>query len=115
MAASSNDPVRREMVRRVQVGGAGVLGVLIFVSLTGILVDSARKDAVQDSAQSIAVTGDDLANSAGVVQKKEPLAELGVAPSTDTATDGAAPAVPDLEPDPKLQRRMDRDPREVAP
>jgi hypothetical protein len=104
----SREESRRESLRRIQVGGAGLTGVLLLVGLTNVLVDNIRKD---QGLAGLAVTAQGTTANAATApaQSTEPLADLGVAPATDT---GKAPAVPDLEPDPKLQKPMDRDPRQ---
>lgn len=103
----SREESRREMVRRIQVGGAGLGGVLLLVGLTNVLVDNIRKDGVLTGA---VVIEDGHASNAVAKPSSEPLADLGVTPAQDTGSQ--APAVPDLEPDPRLQKPMDRDPRQ---
>jgi len=104
----SREESRRETVRRIQVGSAGVGGVLLLVGLTNVLVDNIRKDSVL-SAGAVAIGAAIPSNA--TAPSSEPLADLGVTPSSDGAS-GQAPAVPDLEPDPRLQKPMDRDPRQ---
>ncbi|CAN5299709.1 hypothetical protein BH10PSE13_BH10PSE13_19410 [soil metagenome] len=104
----SREENRRETVRRIQVGGAGVGGVLLLVGLTNVLVDNIRKDSVLSAG---AVAFGTAAQSNVSAPSSEPLADLGVTPASDRRSE-QAPAVPDLEPDPRLQKPMDRDPRQ---
>lgn len=110
--------VKRESRRRLMVGVAGLLAMLLLVLLTGLVTDRARKEADAAMAQAEAAG---VANPGGATaeQGNEPLADLGVAPSVDTANQdqpsAAAPPilpevkgapggrVPDLEPDPQLE------------
>lgn len=104
---------RREAFRRVQVGAAGLAGVLLLVSLTEFVIENIRKEASLTLPE-LVVPGEAAANAVPPpVQSSEPLADLGVTPAAEAG--GQVPAVPDLEPDPKLQKRMDRDPRQPAP
>jgi hypothetical protein len=103
----SREESRREMVRRIQVGGAGLGGVLLLVGLTNVLVDNIRKDG--GLAAGSIIDGSVQSGNASA-PSSEPLADLGVTPVQDSGA-GQAPAVPDLEPDPKLQKPMDRDPK----
>lgn len=102
MSRQTPQQAQREIMRRVQVGLVGLLGVLMLVGLTNVVVENVRKDAVLSATGAAAGT---TANAAAPTS--EPLADLGVAP----APESAAPSIPDLEPDPRLQRPMDRDPR----
>jgi hypothetical protein len=98
---------RREAVHRIQVGLAGLAGVLLLVGLANIVAANIKSD---DRAATMAVTGDALNSQAGGdgIGDNEPLAELGVAPSEDSLSQPIT--VPDLQPDPRLRKRMDRDP-----
>jgi hypothetical protein len=109
MAPLTREQVRREGFRRVQIGIAGLGGVLLLVGLTEFVVDNVRKEAALQLPD--LQLQDDVGNVAA--PNSEPLADLGVTPAP--AADAPAPAVPDLEPDPRLQKRMDRDPREPQP
>lgn len=114
---------RRESIQRIQFGIGGLVVVLLIVTLANIMIRNARID---DPALMPVADGTiaPATNAAGAAPKgNEPLADLGVTPSSDTAVAPAAndpavataPAVPDLEPDPKLATPMDRDPRQAAP
>lgn len=103
----SREESHREMMRRIQVGAAGLGGVLLLVGLTNVLVDNIRKDGILPAGT--AQQGSAPASNA-TQPSSEPLADLGVTPAQDSGQQ--APAVPDLEPDPQLQKPMDRDPRQ---
>lgn len=103
MVQPTQEQSRREAIRRVQVGMIGLFGVLMLVGLTNIVVDNVRDKAAVAAAPAASVAA---GNASG---PSEPLADLGVAPAP-AGSEGASP-VPDLEPDPRLQRPMDRDPR----
>lgn len=99
-----------DSMRRLQIGIAGVLTVLLLVGMAGLIGDRARENAAQDTAAAAAANGG--TQKAG----SAPLEELGVQPvskdqnaATDVKAQQAAPAasasaVPDLEPDPALAR-----------
>ncbi|MCE7795865.1 hypothetical protein LWE61_04740 [Sphingobium sufflavum] len=114
MVPPSREESRRESIRRIQIGAAGLGGVLMLVGLTNVLVDNIRKDGGLSGGTDV-MGGLVATNSAEAVAKPptEPLADLGVTPTADAGTQQAAPAVPDLEPDPQLQKPMDRDPRQA--
>jgi hypothetical protein len=111
MAEMPTDQNRNEMLRRVQIGAAGLAGVLTLVALTGVVVDKARKDGALSATQDLSAALPSASNGGETQQPSEPLADLGVTPSTEEGT----PAVPDLQPDPRLKKRMDRDPRQSRP
>lgn len=98
-----------DTMRRLQIGIAGVLTVLLLVGMAGLIGDRARERAVGSAATAVEVKmpGDEP-NSGGA-----PLEELGVQPVSKDENEAspvkvpqAAPmaTVPDLEPDPDLQR-----------
>ena len=108
------DPVRRkEGVQRIQIGLSGLAGVVLLIGLANIVVDNVRKG---DASQDITADAGNAAAPApvGVPEDKptEPLAELGVAPASDSGAQ--QPVVADLQPDPNLKEPMDRPPP-VAP
>lgn len=100
-----------DSMRRLQIGIAGVLTVLLLVGMAGLIGDRARQNAAQEAAAAPVVTPGDAAKSGSA-----PLEELGVQPvskdqnqTSDVKTPQALPAapaagVPDLEPDPALAR-----------
>ncbi|HEX7820837.1 MAG TPA: hypothetical protein VF463_09485 [Sphingobium sp.] len=112
MVPPSREESRRESVRRIQIGAAGLGGVLMLVGLTNVLVDNIRKDGGLTSGSEV-MGGLVAGNAADPAKSNEPLADLGVTPASDAGTQQAVPAVPDLEPDPQLQKPMDRDPRQA--
>ena len=101
--ARTRDEIRQEAMRRVQIGIAGLIGVLLLVGLTNVIIDNVRKDGALEAVQAGQSTPN--AGMAQEGQSSEPLADLGVTPSSE------GHSVPDLEPDPHLQKPMDRDPR----
>jgi hypothetical protein len=96
----AENPRRQEGLQRVQIGLTGVAGVVLLVGLANIVIDKAR---VSDPAVP-PPTVPTLSGNA--VSPKDPLAELGVQPAADQAV------VPDLQPDPNLNKPMDRDPQQ---
>lgn len=105
----------REELQRVQIGLVGLAAVLLVVTLANLVIQAARPDAGDMSmASQQAATGTTVGNASGgaAAGSNEPLADLGVTPTT--ATDSSAPSVPDLQPDPRLKKPMDRDPDQSA-
>ncbi len=110
--AAPAPPPANDTMRRLQIGIAGVLTVLLLVGMAGLIGERARENAAADVAATtqVKMPGDGQASSGA------PLEELGVqavSPSskdenaaTSVKVPQAAPssAVPDLEPDPTLQR-----------
>ncbi len=104
------EPRADDTMRRLQIGISGVLAVLLLVGLAGLIGGHGRDEA-QDGAKtdnSVTMPGEEEKSSGS-----EPLAELGVQPA---AAPGPAEkkmeetvmpprvTVPDLEPDPELER-----------
>jgi hypothetical protein len=102
-----------DTMRRLQIGIAGVLTVLLLVGMAGLIGDRARENVESDAATSaeVKMPGDKVKTGGA------PLEELGVQPVSPSSKDEnaetpvkvpqAAPSpatVPDLEPDPELQR-----------
>lgn len=96
-------------MRRLQIGIAGVLTVLLLVGMAGLVGDRARERAALEADATAEAGGQ------GGAQKSAsaPLEELGVQPMSKEQTPTPAPAakapppgatVPDLEPDPELER-----------
>lgn len=102
MTDGTQPRARREGMQRVQVGLAGLAGVLLLVTLANLIIAKARPDLIADAPNASAAQTAASNSSSGA---KEPLADLGVMPS------GTAEAlsVPDLQPDPNLQKPMDRE------
>ena len=117
-AAGTPTPARPEApaapahdtMRRIQIGIAGVLTVLLLVGMAGLISDRARENAVAEAGSEAAVKLPGTETKAG----NAPLEELGVQPVSKDAKDQhpmtgvkVAPTVatvPDLEPDPALER-----------
>lgn len=107
VAAPVNDTMRR-----LQIGIAGVLTVLLLVGMAGLIGDRARESVASDAAATTEIKMPGEQSSGGA-----PLEELGVQPVSPSSKDenAATPVkvpqappssatVPDLEPDPALQR-----------
>ena len=105
MTEQSDSATRHEAVKRVQVGLIGLGSVLLVVAFANIIVNTIRPDATQTLA-----AGGQAGTEAGTTNgtATEPLEDLGVTPKSDQAV-GAS--VPDLEPDPRLSKPMDQDPK----
>jgi hypothetical protein len=110
---------RQQGVQRIQIGVIGLAIVLLIVGSTNIVVRTLRPDALPGSG---GLANPQLAagasNGAGLAPKadSEALADLGVTPKTEQPAQEMAPApvgpsVPDLEPDPRLSKPMDQDPK----
>lgn len=69
---------RKSALQRIQVGGIGLIGVLIFVTLANFVVD--RSFLSDDEASNLQVTGEATAPAQSA---EEPLAEIGVAPTVE--------------------------------
>lgn len=91
---------REEGLQRVQIGLTGLAGVVLLVGLANIVIDKAR---VADPTVPPPTVPTLDANA--LVSPRDPLAELGVQPAPEQV-----PIVPDLQPDPKLRKPMDREP-----
>lgn len=101
-----------DSMRRLQIGVAGVLTVLLLVGMAGLIGDRAREKVAEDAAATEIVKMPGEEKSGGTA----PLEELGVQPVSKESKDvnlqpgakvpQAAPSVtvPDLEPDPALER-----------
>ena len=111
---SPEPQAHNDSMRRLQIGIAGVMAVLLLVGLAGLIGDRARKQVENDAVATNPAATDATDKGSGA-----PLEELGVQPVTPTADGAAATApaaakaapmqpasakVPDLEPDPELQR-----------
>lgn len=104
--AEAAPPPPHDAMRRLQIGIAGVLTVLLLVGMAGLIGDRARERAAADpdTAAEVKVPGADQKPASA------PLEELGVQPVSKEQNDDpaakvpTAPAVPDLEPDPELER-----------
>lgn len=94
---------RREGVKRVQVGLTGLAGIVLMIGLVNIVVNNVRTGT--DSKVETATLAANAADGNADIGPQEPLAELGVTPAADTEVS----VVPDLEPDPKIRKPMDRD------
>lgn len=102
MAEQTELRTRRETLQRVQIGLIGLGAVLLVVAFANIMARSARPDG----GAMVSTVDGQTQLPAGTVNAtsgdSEPFADLGVTPS---------PSVPDLEPDPRLRKPMDQDPK----
>ncbi|WP_241241874.1 hypothetical protein [Sphingobium algorifonticola] len=103
--ARRNDHRRMDGLHRVQIGLTGLAGVILMVGLANIVIDKARLDEQTMPPPVVPTVSADTANAAAT--PREPLAELGVTPSAEQT----GQVVPDLQPDPALDKPMDRDPQ----
>ena len=96
-----------DTMRRLQIGAAGLLTVLLLIGLAGLVGEREREKAAQDTATvtEVKMPGDTAKAPSA------PLEELGVQPVSKDENEAvavkvpqAAPTVPDLQPDPELQR-----------
>ena len=94
----------------MQIGLIGLAGVLLVVTLANLVIQTARGDGLVDANGVPTEQIASGANAGTTAETNEPLADLGVTPTADAA----APSVPDLEPDPRLRERMDRDPKQSS-
>lgn len=111
------DSRSKDMMQRIQIGLTGLAGVVLLVGLANIVIEKA---AVDEAATAPAIDGapplliSPGANVTAPVGEPgpEPLAELGVTPALPDNGEANAPGqvVPDLEPNPALNKRMDREP-----
>jgi hypothetical protein len=105
MAEQSETPTHRETMQRVQIGLIGLGAVLLVVTFANVIVKTIRPGDTQTLS-----TSGQAAADAGTTNgtTTEALEDLGVTPKSDQAV---GPSVPDLEPDPRLSKPMDQDPK----
>jgi hypothetical protein len=96
-----------DTMRRLQIGIAGLLIVLLLVGLAGLIGERAREKAAADAPVSTEVKMPGEPSKA----PSAPLEELGVQPVSKDENEAVSvkvpqtvPTVPDLQPDPELQR-----------
>ena len=104
----------KDMMQRIQIGLTGLAGVVLLVGLANIVINKAavREDATAvDGSPPMLVAPANSTASQGE-PGPEPLAELGVTPALpDNSDDNTSrQVVPDLEPNPAINERMDREP-----
>ncbi|MBK5264017.1 MAG: hypothetical protein JJE34_02105 [Alphaproteobacteria bacterium] len=118
-----SDSRRKDSMQRIQIGLAGLAGVVLLVGLANIVIKKAGVDddvaaSAVDGAPLQLVPGDNAIEAVPVpVLLPEPLAELGVTPPPPEEPAVSAKGknisgqvVPDLEPNPALRKPMDREP-----
>lgn len=100
-------------MQRIQIGLTGLAGVVLLVGLANIVINKAavREDAAVDGSPPMLVAPGNTALPEGE-PGPEPLAELGVTPALPDNSDDnrSRQVVPDLEPNPAINKRMDREP-----
>lgn len=107
MSQQSDLRTRREAMQRVQIGLVGFAVVLLVVALANIVSSAIKPDVDPTLATQLGEGAGTIANATSP-GNNEPFADLGVTPKSEAP---AAPSVPDLEPDPRLTRPMDKDPK----
>ncbi|MGV1682265.1 hypothetical protein [Sphingopyxis sp. NJF-3] len=107
MATAAAATPAHDTMRRLQIGVAGLLTVLLLVGLAGLIGERAREKAAAEApaATEVKMPGDPSKTPS------TPLEELGVQPVSKDENEAVAvkvpqtvPTVPDLQPDPELQR-----------
>ena len=111
MALERHEPETRETTRRLQMGGLGLFVVLLMISIAGLMGERDGVDRPPDAT--------DAANGLDMPASNEPVVDLGVQPPLkDSGTqndvtpvppptmqpNSAPQVVPDLRPDPELER-----------
>jgi hypothetical protein len=107
-------PPRHDTMRRLQIGVGGVLIILLLVAMAGLASDRARESSV-----GAPVVAQDVSGIGSAGNNNAPLEELGVQPVTkdglsvssnglslgeNLGSNSGRGGVPDLEPDPELER-----------
>jgi hypothetical protein len=108
MTEQTETRTRREAMQRVQVGLIGLGGVLLVVAFANV-VAKMRPEGAAVATVDGQLAGGVTSDNVSATGEAESMDDLGVTP---------APSVPDLEPDPRLRKPMDRDPnsgRQSAP
>ncbi len=111
MALEPQETETRETTRRLQMGGLGLFVVLLMISIAGLMGERDGVDRPPDPT--------DAANGLDMTASNEPLVDLGVQPPLQdsgaqndvtpvpppaTQPNNAPQVVPDLKPDPELER-----------
>jgi type VI protein secretion system component VasK len=96
---------RRDAIRRLQIGGTGLVLIALLVGLSTLLTDEARQDAgtIQGQSGDTAVTAPPSANDDPLTAPAAPISSAPDRPAAPTAGPADSPLVPDLEPDPELR------------
>lgn len=111
------DSRSKDMMQRIQIGLTGLAGVVLLVGLANIAIEKASVDEEiaappVDGAPPLLVSPGANTTAPAPEPRPEPLAELGVTPAPQEKPDANATGqvVPDLEPNPALNKPMDREP-----
>lgn len=116
----------QDTIQRIQVGVVGLVAVLMVVSVANFVLQRAsdEQSAIEEiQAEAIDSSGrlviENEPAPAPTLAPAEPLAELGITPAPVQEEEVVQPVpvnpgtrsqvVPDLEPDPKLEARMDEE------
>lgn len=104
--------LRKETRRRLYFGFGGLFLMLLLVLLAGLLTGQARQEAEVAKAQAEAagVTNPGTAAVVPTAPANEPLGDITADPGAGTIAPAAdeGVVVPDLQPDPKLAQRAQR-------
>ena len=112
---------RNDTIQRIQVGTIGLVAVLLLVSVANFVVSRASDE--QTALEEIQAESGEVSPPSLAAEEEapaEPLAELGITPAPEPEEESAQPTqqdsgagqvVPDLQPDPKLEAPMDREPQ----
>lgn len=115
-----NTSDRQDSIQRIQVGVIGLAAVLLLVSIANFVLQRASDEQTAIEVIQAEATGNVPQPSEKTADSapSEPLADLGITPTR--APEGVQPVsetpvkrvqvVPDLEPDPKLEAPMDKEP-----
>ena len=76
----------------MRIGIAGLAGVLLMVGLAEFVIDNVRREAALNSPDSVSAGASATANA--TAQSSEPLADLGVTPSSDAGAPSSVPCAP---------------------
>ncbi len=118
---AQQDSERQDTMQRIQVGVVGLVAVLLLVSVANFVVQRASDE--QSAIEELQAEADGQMPELASEEEPpaEPLAELGITPAPEPETEtpeleampleGAGQVVPDLEPDPRLEAPMDREPQ----
>lgn len=105
---------RREAMQRVQFGLAGLLAIVVLIALASIIANNVRASEKAAAEQAVPAANVATAVPVPATEPTEPLADLGAAPAQSDQTvapdDPPPVTVPDLQPDPKLNKPMDKEP-----
>lgn len=94
MTAQLPETEKRERLQRVRIGATGLAAVILVIMGAGALTKFASDETPVDKTPGVETPGglpDLMGNNFNEAKPQEPLAELGVAPSTDPANASQGP------------------------